>query len=54
MEDAELIFKEETNNKLSIEAAERVRQYNDLHLKSKLVENGWYVKSNITDYKCYL
>uniref|UniRef100_A0A2H8TXF8 Nucleotide exchange factor SIL1 n=1 Tax=Melanaphis sacchari TaxID=742174 RepID=A0A2H8TXF8_9HEMI len=43
IEDAKLTYEEETNKQLSIEAAERVRQYNDVHLKNKLVENGWYV-----------
>jgi hypothetical protein len=47
IEDAKLTFKEETNQQLSTEAAERVRQYDNLHLKDKLVENGWYVYSNI-------
>ncbi|XP_001943966.2 nucleotide exchange factor SIL1 [Acyrthosiphon pisum] len=41
IEDAKLTFEEETNKKLSTEAAERVRQYDDLHLKDILVENGW-------------
>ncbi|XP_026812586.1 nucleotide exchange factor SIL1 [Rhopalosiphum maidis] len=41
IEDAKLTFKEETNKQLSTEAAERVRQYDNLHLKDKLVENGW-------------
>lgn len=41
IEDAKLTFKEETNKQLNIEAAERVRQYDNLHLKDKLVENGW-------------
>lgn len=41
IEDAKLTFKEETNKKLSTEAAERVRQYDDLHLKDILVKNGW-------------
>lgn len=43
IEDAKLTLIEETNEKLSLEAKERVRQYDDLHLKDKLVENGWYV-----------
>lgn len=41
IEDAKLTFNEETNKYLSAEAAERVRQYDDLHLKDILVENGW-------------
>lgn len=31
------------NGKLSSEAKERVHQYNQLHLKDKLVENEWCV-----------
>jgi len=34
---------EEINGKLSSEAKERVNQYEQLHLKDKLVENGWCV-----------
>lgn len=40
-EDAKLTMQEETNEQLSLEAKERFRQYNDLNLKDKLVENGW-------------
>lgn len=43
IEDAQLTLKEETNEKLSSEAEERVKQYSELHMKDKLVENGWYV-----------
>lgn len=34
---------EEHNKQLSSEAKERVRQYNELDLKDKLVENEWYL-----------
>lgn len=47
IEDALLTLKEETNEKLSSEAKERVHQYTELHLKEKLVENGWYALSVI-------
>jgi len=43
IEDAKLTLKEETNYKLNSEAKERVQQYDNLHLKDKLCENGWYV-----------
>ncbi|XP_050438496.1 nucleotide exchange factor SIL1 isoform X2 [Adelges cooleyi] len=40
-EDAELTLQEETNEKLSSLAKERVRQYKHLDLKAKLVSNKW-------------
>lgn len=46
IEDAKLTLIEEIGSKRSSEAKERVRQYEELHLKEKLVENGWYA---ITD-----
>ncbi|VVC32193.1 Hypothetical protein CINCED_3A008175 [Cinara cedri] len=45
IEDAQLTLREETNEQLSSEAKERVRQYSELHMVDKLVENGWYVLS---------
>lgn len=51
IEDAKLTMIEETNERLNLEAKERVRQYDELHLKDKLVENGWYV---LFYYKKYL
>ncbi|VVC32192.1 Hypothetical protein CINCED_3A008175 [Cinara cedri] len=41
IEDAQLTLREETNEQLSSEAKERVRQYSELHMVDKLVENGW-------------
>jgi hypothetical protein len=46
IEDAKLTLIEEANGRRSSEARERVRQYEELHLKDKLVESGWYA---ITD-----
>lgn len=46
IEDAKLTYKEEMHAQLSAEAKERVRQYDNLHLKNKLFENGWCVLIN--------
>lgn len=46
IEDAKLTLNEETNDRRSSEAKEKVRQYEELHFKDKLVENGWYVITN--------
>lgn len=43
IEDAKMTLTEETNDRLQLEAKERVRQYDAVDLKNKLVENGWYV-----------
>lgn len=43
IQDAKLTMIQETNEKLSLEAKERVRQYDELHFMDKLVENEWYV-----------
>lgn len=43
IEDSQLTMNEETNDELGSEAKERVRQYDELHFKDKLAENGWYV-----------
>lgn len=43
---------EEHNKQLSSEAKERVRQYDELHLKDKLVENNWYI--NFKKYFFYV
>jgi hypothetical protein len=41
IDDAKLTFNEEYNTELNAEAKERLNQYNELHLKNILVENGW-------------